>query len=53
MVRYFDDPDGGYGAMSWWLSSQQISLLAAMDANIQADEYAGDFTVHEPWPGEA
>jgi hypothetical protein len=48
MVRYFDDPDGGDGhdAMGWWLSAQQISLLAEMGANIQADEYAGDFTTH-------
>ena len=48
MVRWFDDPAGGYGAMSWWLSPEQIALLAMMHANIQADEYAGDFTVHGP-----
>jgi hypothetical protein len=47
MVRYFDDPDGGYHAMSWWLSREQLALLAAMGASVDADEYAGDFTVHE------
>ncbi len=46
MVRYFDDPEGEYGAMGWCLSLEQVALLAAMGANIQADEYAGDFTAH-------
>jgi hypothetical protein len=45
-VRYFDDEDGGYSAMSWGLSPDQIELLARMGADLQADEYAGDFTVH-------
>jgi hypothetical protein len=48
MVRYFDDEDGGYGAMSWWLSRQQVALLADMGAVIDADEYAGDYTAHSP-----
>jgi hypothetical protein len=39
MVRYFDDPDGGDAAMGWYLSSEQIRLIAAMGANIQADEH--------------
>jgi hypothetical protein len=54
MVRYFDDPDGGdgHGAMGWWLSAQQISLLAQMGANIEADEYEADFTTHGPWSPE-
>ena len=48
MVRYFDDEDGGYGAMSWRLAPAQIALLADMGASIDADEYAGDFTAHQP-----
>ena len=48
MVRYFDDPDGGYHAMGWWLTPQQIHLLARMGAGIDSDEYAGDFTAHSP-----
>jgi len=48
MVRYFDDDEGGYGAMSWGLSAAQIALLARMGASIDADEYAGDFTAHQP-----
>ncbi|CUU55423.1 protein of unknown function (DUF4279) [Parafrankia irregularis] len=39
MVRYLDDGDGGEGAMGWWLTREQISLLATMGADIQADEY--------------
>lgn len=48
MVRYFDDEEGGYGAMSWSLSPGQIALLAHMNASIDADEYAGDSTAHQP-----
>lgn len=48
MVRYFDDEEGGYGAMSWSLAPTQIALLAHMGASIDADEYAGDFTAHQP-----
>lgn len=48
MVRYFDDEEGGYGAMSWGLTAEQIALLARMGASIDADEYAGDFTAHQP-----
>lgn len=48
MVRYFDDEEGGYGAMSWNLTRAQIALLAQMGASIDADEYAGDFTAHQP-----
>jgi hypothetical protein len=47
MVRYFDDEEGGYGAMSWCLAPVQIALLADMGASINADEHAGDFTVHQ------
>jgi hypothetical protein len=32
MVRWFDDPDGGYNAMGWWLTREQIQLLARMSA---------------------
>ena len=46
MVRWFDDPDGGYGAMGWWLTREQIQLLARMGATVESDEYAGDFTAH-------
>lgn len=46
MVRYFDDDEGGYRAMSWRLTREQIALLAEMGAVIDADEYAGDFTAH-------
>jgi hypothetical protein len=48
MVRWFDDPDGGYQAMGWWLTPEQIQLLASMRAGIDADEYAGGFTAHSP-----
>jgi hypothetical protein len=48
MVRYFDDEEGGYGAMSWSLAPVQIALLARMGASIDADDYAGDFTAHQP-----
>jgi hypothetical protein len=48
LVRYFYDEDGGYDAMSWGLSSEQVALLSRMGAGLQADEYAGDFTVHGP-----
>ncbi len=48
MVRYFDDPEGGYGAMSWGLDIEQIALLAHMGASLDADEYAGGFTAHQP-----
>lgn len=48
MVRFFDDEDGGYRAMGWWLNPDQVGLLAAMGAAIDADEYAGDFTAHSP-----
>jgi hypothetical protein len=45
-VRYFDDEDGGYSrAMSWGCHPIRSSL-ARMGADLQADEYAGDFTVH-------
>ncbi|MEU3118560.1 DUF4279 domain-containing protein [Micromonospora chalcea] len=46
MVRWFDDPDGGYNAMGWRLSCEQIQLLARMGASVESDEYAGDFTAH-------
>jgi hypothetical protein len=46
MVRYFDDPDGEFNAMGWWLSREQIQLLARMGASVESDEYAGDFTAH-------
>jgi hypothetical protein len=48
MVRYFDDEEGGYGAMGWSLAPAQIALLAHLGASIDADEYAGDFTAHQP-----
>lgn len=44
MVRYFDDPEGGYNVMGWWLTPEQIHLLAWMGAGVDSDEYAGDFT---------
>ncbi|GAB1688591.1 DUF4279 domain-containing protein [Krasilnikovia sp. M28-CT-15] len=46
MVRWFDDPDGGYNALGWWLTREQIQLLARMGASVESDEYAGDSTVH-------
>ena len=46
MVRWFDDPEGGYNAMGWWISAEQIQLLARMGATVESDEYAGDFTAH-------
>lgn len=39
MVRYFVDLDGGDAAMGWYLSNEQIRLIAEIGANIQADEY--------------
>lgn len=39
MVRYLDDDDGGYDAMGWALTREQIALIAAMGADVQADEY--------------
>lgn len=48
MVRYFDAEEGGYSAMSWGLVPGQIELLAQMGASIDADEYAGDLTAHQP-----
>lgn len=39
MVRYFGDADGGYEAMGWSLTTEQVALLAAMGACIQSDEY--------------
>lgn len=39
MVRYFDDEDGGYNAMGWGLEREQLALLVAMGADLQADEY--------------
>lgn len=39
MVRYFDDSDGRPDAVGWWLTREQVSLLAKMRASIQADEY--------------
>lgn len=39
MVRHFDDEDGGYNAMGWGLEPDQLALLAAMGADLQADEY--------------
>lgn len=48
MVWWFDDPAGGYDAMSWWLSPEQMRLPARMGASIDSDEYAGDFTAHGP-----
>jgi len=48
MVRWFNDPEGGYNAMGWWLAPEQIQLLARMGANIESDEYAGDFTASSP-----
>lgn len=48
MVRWFDDPEGGYNAMGWWLTPEQVQLLAHMGAGIDSDEYAGDFTAHTP-----
>ena len=47
MVRWFDDPDGGYDAMGWRLTREQIQLLAHMGASVDSDEYAGDFTAHQ------
>ncbi|GAB1645366.1 DUF4279 domain-containing protein [Krasilnikovia sp. MM14-A1259] len=46
MVRRFDDPDGGHHAMGWWLTREQIQLLARMGASVESDEYAGDSTAH-------
>ena len=46
MVRWFDDPEGGYNAMGWSLAPEQVQLLARMGAAVESDEYAGDFTVH-------
>lgn len=43
-----DDPEGGYNAMGWWLTPDQVQLLARMGAGIDSDEYAGDFTAHSP-----
>ncbi|GAA4735903.1 hypothetical protein GCM10023350_19720 [Nocardioides endophyticus] len=48
MVRWFDDPKGGYNAMGWWMSAEQIQLLASMGATVESDEYPGDFTAHSP-----
>ena len=39
MIRYFGDADGGYDAMGWSLTPEQIALLAAIGADIQSDEY--------------
>lgn len=41
LVRYFDDEEGGDGALGWVLSPEQVGLLASMGAEIQADEYGG------------
>lgn len=48
MVRWFDDPEGGYNAMGWAMSAEQIQLLARMGATVESDEYAGDSTAHSP-----
>ena len=48
MVRYFDDAEGGFGAMSWSVTTAQVALLAHMGASIDTEEYAGDFTAHQP-----
>jgi preprotein translocase subunit Sec61beta len=41
LVRYFDDEEGGGGALGWALSPEQVGLLASMGAEIQAGEYGG------------
>lgn len=39
MVRDFDSDDCGYNATGWVLTREQIELLAAMGADLQADEH--------------
>ena len=39
MVRSFNDLHGTENGMSWWLSREQVQLIARMGAGIQSDEY--------------
>jgi len=39
MVRSFNDSAGTEDGMSWWLSREQVQLIARMGADIQSDEY--------------